>query len=43
LAATGVLALAQSCAITGRVLDVGCGTGDHVLASTEVTLTEPGE
>lgn len=36
------LALAQSGAITGRVLDVGCGTGEHVLMCAAAGLDATG-
>jgi 2-polyprenyl-3-methyl-5-hydroxy-6-metoxy-1,4-benzoquinol methylase len=36
------LALAQSGAITGRVLDVGCGTGEHVLMCAVAGLDATG-
>ncbi len=32
------LALAQEGAIRGRVLDVGCGTGEHVLMAADGAL-----
>ncbi|MFJ2443295.1 class I SAM-dependent methyltransferase [Streptomyces sp. NPDC087658] len=36
------LALAQSGAIQGRVLDVGCGTGEHVLMCARLGLDSTG-
>src|SRR5882757_4705959 len=36
------LALANAGAIRGRVLDVGCGTGEHVLMSTGLGLDATG-
>jgi SAM-dependent methyltransferase len=36
------LALVQSGAVTGRVLDVGCGTGEHVLMCAAAGLTATG-
>src|SRR3954469_16014847 len=36
------LALARSDAISGRVLDVGCGTGDHVLMCAAAGLDATG-
>jgi SAM-dependent methyltransferase len=36
------LALAQSRALTGRVLDVGCGTGEHVLMCAALGLDATG-
>jgi cyclopropane fatty-acyl-phospholipid synthase-like methyltransferase len=36
------LALAESGAITGRVLDVGCGTGEHVLLCAGLGLDATG-
>ena len=41
-AATGVRALAEAGAIRGRVLDVGCGTGEHTLMSTAIGLDATG-
>lgn len=37
-----LLALARSGAITGRVLDVGCGTGEHVLMCAAAGLDATG-
>jgi len=36
------LALARSGALTGRVLDVGCGTGEHALMAAELGLDATG-
>ncbi|MGH9010731.1 MAG: class I SAM-dependent methyltransferase, partial [Acidimicrobiia bacterium] len=36
------VALAQAGAIRGRVLDVGCGTGEHVLMAAELGLDATG-
>jgi cyclopropane fatty-acyl-phospholipid synthase-like methyltransferase len=36
------LALARSGALSGRVLDVGCGTGEHTLMAAEVGLDATG-
>ncbi|MFJ2608259.1 class I SAM-dependent methyltransferase [Streptomyces sp. NPDC091279] len=39
---SALLALAESGAITGRVLDVGCGTGEHVLMCARLGLDATG-
>jgi cyclopropane fatty-acyl-phospholipid synthase-like methyltransferase len=36
------LALARSGALTGRVLDIGCGTGEHALMAAELGLDATG-
>ena len=36
------LALAEAGAIRGRVLDVGCGTGEHVLMAADLGLDATG-
>lgn len=37
-----LLALARSGSLTGRVLDVGCGTGEHALMAAELGLDATG-